>query len=114
MIKKVPIIPIKSIGKKIIYSVPFKISDIKSVYVGIPHRCMCGCSGTYWYSSLKSAKAKGYLTERDETGKSISLEKVKRVYNKMKKNAHLGIEDLEGDVFTIIIGNTQYTIYLKD
>ena len=74
---------------------------------------MCGCSGTYRYASAHrktAGKDRGYKVDDEE----ISDRRVKTVFNKMVKNAHLGIEVIDNYIFTIEIGSRQYTIYLKE
>lgn len=104
-------------NKKIIYSWGMNLVNydrVSSVYVSRhPHACMCGCSGNYFYFSKNaeaSSKGRGYEVTSDE----INDAKVKRVINKMIKNAHLGIEVLDDYIFTVIIGQTQYTMYLLE
>lgn len=69
----------------------FQYGTIESVYAGKPHACMCGCSGKY----------------------SKNDKNIQRVINKIKKNSPIEIEVLDGYIYTVIIGKTQYTIYLK-
>jgi hypothetical protein len=86
----------KSTYDMMVYELPiFDSSIIDRVYVGKPHSCMCGCSGTYHESK-------------------DNFSKCKRVINKMSKNAGHGIEVIKDYIYTIIIGNTQYSLYLKE
>lgn len=87
-----------------------KLSDIYSIYVGKPNRCMCGCSGKFTYAKKYqeySTKDRGYQVTDDE----INDARIKRVFNKMKKFAE-NVEVIRGEIYTAIIGKTQYTIYL--
>ena len=99
--------------ERTVYEVPFLLDEARSAYVGKPNLCMCGCSGTYFYAEKyreESSNNRGYFVSDDE----VHDAKVKRVYNKMVKNAHLGIEVIKDYIYTLVIGNTQYTIYLED
>lgn len=85
---------------------------ISCAYVGKPNKCMCGCSGKYFYTKVNqvwSGEDRGYAITDDE----VDDAKVQRAINKMKKNASLGIEVLDGFIYTLIVGRTQYTIYLR-
>ena len=79
------------------------IKTIDKVYIGKPNRCMCGCSGKYY-------DTKGSYDKED-----INEQKVKKVLNRMKKhNDENGYKVIEDYIILKVIGNTQYTIYLKD
>lgn len=91
-----------------------KIEDIKSVYIGKPYACRCGCSGVYYYPQINKELAgedRGYQVEDDE----INDEKVMRVYNKLVKFAKNGIDvqiSLNKEyIFTIVIGKKEYSLY---
>ena len=98
--------------EKIIYELPeFTPEQIDTAYVGIPGRCMCGCSGDYAYTNAnrdKSGKRRGYGIVDDE----VSDRKIKTRINKMRKNQGLGIEVLNDHIFTSIINNRQYSLYI--
>ncbi|KKS89345.1 MAG: hypothetical protein UV64_C0007G0048 [Parcubacteria group bacterium GW2011_GWC1_43_11b] len=83
------------------------------VYVGKPHTCMCGCNGRYSTASALSGKGKE-LRGYDFTEEDISDARVRRVVNKIRKNSPMETEVLNGSIFTAIIGNTQYTIYVDE
>lgn len=90
----------------------FNLNDVSSVYVGKPNKCMCGCSGKYYYTKVNqiwSGKVRGYIVKDDE----VSDAKVMRVISKVRANQHVGIENIDNKIFTLILGKTQYTIYLK-
>ena len=63
---------------------------VYKVYVGKPRLCMCGCAGTYSYSSVNAKKA-GKDRGRKVTPEEINDDEVSRIYKKMKKYAHLGM-----------------------
>lgn len=96
----------------IAYKLPdFTWEQVDSAYIGIPHRCMCGCSGDYAYTSNnrnKSGLARGYDIEDGE----INDRKVRTRINKMRQHESDGIEVIEDYIFTEYIGNRQYTLYL--
>lgn len=90
-----------------------KIEDIIKVYVGKPNTCMCGCAGKYSYSSMNKLQGeinRGYaVTEED-----LNDKEVKRVLAKVIKNAEMGIEvieDKDAYIFSLTLGNKQYSIY---
>jgi hypothetical protein len=98
---------------KKIYKLPFDVSKIYTAYVGKPHKCMCGCSGTYYYSTMgynELKKQKSYEVE----GEKPNDAKVARIYNKMKANATRGVEVIGDYIYTVIVGQTQYTVYLHN
>lgn len=81
------------------------------VYTGNPNKCMCGCSGNY--STASGLKDRGMeIRGYDFDEEDISDTRVKRVVNKIRKNA-LEIEVISGS-FTAIIGKTQYTVYVEE
>ena len=98
--------------EKVIYTLPeITLDQVNTVYVGTPGKCMCGCSGDYAYTEVgraKSGEKRGYEVQDDE----VSDRKVKARINRMRKNQALGIEVLKDYIFTIIIGNRQYSLYL--
>ena len=97
-----------------IHELPFNLVDVVDAYVGKPHTCMCGCAGKYYYSKLNKdygSAHRGYKVEDDE----INDSKIARIYNKMKSNLdRVDVKSLENYIYTMIIGKTQYTLYLKD
>ena len=87
------------------------IKDIACVYVGKPDRCMCGCAGTYYYTSFNrksESKRRGYDISKDE----INDKKVEKVYRKLVKNCDKGIQVLDNYIYLLDL-NTRYTIYLS-
>ena len=89
------------------------LDKISSVYVGKPDICMCGCAGTYFYTSKNvawSSKDRGYKVTSDE----VNNVKVKRVLNKIMKNVQDGVEVQDNYILTLILGKRQYTIYLMN
>lgn len=97
---------------KKIYKIPFSVDQVHQAYIGKPHKCMCGCSGTYYTSRAGlDAMAKDDYRKDQEPNE----EKIQKIYNKMVKNAlNVGVEVIDDYIFTEIIGATQYTIYLHD
>ena len=97
-----------------IYILPeFPIEKVACVYVGKPDCCMCGCSGTYTRTKVNqqwSSANRGYEVTDDE----CDDKKVMRVINKVRKNQSLGIEVIGDHIYTIVIGQTQYSIYLVE
>lgn len=101
---------VKGAYDKKIYKLPFDISAIEVVYVGKPHTCMCGCAGTYWWSTMGLNNLDKDDYRKDEKPDEA---KVARVYNKMKRNAlTVGVEVIDNYIYSMVIGSTQYTIYL--
>ena len=106
--------------EKIIEEMPdIDMDDISCIYVGKPGRCMCGCSGEYYYTSknkIWSGKNRGYSVSEKE----INDEKVAELYKKMKK-AKANVEVLQqdspgnGTIFTVaeIFPYTTITVTLK-
>ena len=89
-----------------------KIEQVDCVYIGKPNLCRCGCAGKYVYTkaNLKWSSAnRGYTVTADE----VSDKKVQSVINKMRKNQTMGIQVLENYIFSLQIGKTEYSIYLK-
>lgn len=99
-------------GATIIYKLPkFRWEQVNSAYIGTPHRCMCGCSGDYAYTKsgqVKAGQERGYQVKENE----VSDRKVRTRINKMRLHETEGIENIEDYIFTEIIGNRQYTLYL--
>jgi len=94
----------------------FDPSEIVSAYVGKPNTCMCGCAGIYYYSLLHvgyASRCRGYEVTRSE----INNEKIAKVYTKMKRGEAKGVKVdsiIDNFIYTMVIGKTQYTIYLKE
>jgi len=87
----------------------FTLENVSCVYVGKPNCCMCGCSGDYFYTSknaVESGLGRGYEVTKDE----INDAKVNTVLNFFEQGGR--IKNLDDYIFTKIIGETQYTIYL--
>ena len=97
---------------KMIYELPeFKPEQIDCTYIGIPGKCMCGCSGKYSYPKInqeQAGKHRGYPVN-DEY---VSDRRVQMAINKMRKNASKGIEVIHDYIYTIIIGSRQYSLYI--
>ena len=91
------------------------LDQVRSVYVGKPNECMCGCSGKYTYTSVNQVEAgknRGYEVKHDE----VDDKRVERVIAKIGKNIENGMEVLSDDdayILTVLIGKTQYTIYTR-
>lgn len=97
----------KNVMGKTVYINPATIS---CVYTGKPDKCMCGCSGKYAYTSLNanySSKNRGYAVDAED----INDKRVERVINKMSKSPAL-CSNIKNYIFTKVIGQTQYTVYL--
>jgi len=92
--------------------IDIKEENVSSVYSGTPHKCMCGCSGTYYYTSVNkeySSKNRGYEVTNDEVNNKM----VRKVLN-IFRDFNGDIEGIDDYIFTIIVSPTrQYTIYLK-
>ena len=89
--------------------ISFTPEDVSCVYVGKPNCCMCGCSGDYFYTSKNAAKAsqdRGYEVTKNE----INDAKVNTVLGLFKQGEC--IENIDDYIFTKIISERQYTIYL--
>jgi hypothetical protein len=72
---------------------------------------MCGCAGTYSYNKINqkwSGENRGY----EVTDNEVNEKRIKRVVNKVRKNQNLGIENIDDYIYTVVVGNTQYSIYL--
>jgi hypothetical protein len=83
--------------------------NIICVYSGKANACCCGCSGTYRYNSKHidaGSKDRGYQVSQDE----VNDKQVLRVLNIMKKNSHLLEEDLDDNLFSVIIDKRLYMI----
>ena len=86
------------------------LEEVETVYVGKPNMCRCGCSGTYAVPTVNEEiadKNRGYACPND-----VNDKKVKRVINKMTKNASAGIEVQDDYIYTLVVGQTEYSIYL--
>ena len=98
--------------EKTIYTLPeINMNNVNTVYVGKPNACMCGCAGKYTYTKagqVKSGEERGYRVIDDE----VNDAKVQKIINKIRKNQNLGIEVIEDYIYTVIVGKTQYTLYL--
>ena len=81
----------------VITTLPFGADDIMRAYKGAPNKCMCGCSGTYFNRLIDDIQ-------------------IQHIYQKMFRNAHLGVRTHydpvdEVHIYVIIVGDTQYVIY---
>lgn len=88
------------------------IKNVDCVYSGKPGQCRCGCAGNYAYTVHNmewSGKHRGYAIDPED----VNNARVKAVINKMRKYQHLGIEVLKNYIFSLQIGKTEYSIYLK-
>ena len=96
-----------------------KLSEVDTVYVGKPDKCMCGCSGKYTYTSVnqkQSTKRRGYEVTDDEVNDKRVMRIVKKVSQDEKEVVPPNAEtdNIDNRIFTRVIGKTQYTIYLTD
>jgi hypothetical protein len=95
-----------------IYTLPeIDNGRINTAYIGKPNTCMCGCAGTYYYTKdgqVKSGEERGYKVTDDE----VNDKKVQKIIKKIRKNEKLGIEVIENYIYTVIIGNKRYSLYL--
>jgi hypothetical protein len=84
---------------------PIKLSRVKLAYSGKAETCHCGCSGKYWYPEM--------VPYRDP--EEVSLAKVKRIVNKLNKNASevTYIKGRDEDIYALTIGKHDWTVYLK-
>ena len=85
---------------------PIKLSRVLQVYSGKSEECHCGCAGTYWYPNI----------EEHPILEDVSLAKVKRIVNKLNKNAAdvTCIHGTDGEeIYTLTIGKHDWTVYLK-
>jgi len=80
---------------------PIKLNRVEKAYSGKSHECYCGCSGKYWYP-----------TEEHPYSEEVSLAKVKRIVNKLNKNA-ADVTSVNGEIYTLTIGKHDWTVYLK-
>jgi len=87
----------------------FSPEQVSCVYIGKPNCCMCGCSGDYFYTSINTAKSgldRGYEVTENE----VNDAKVNTVLGLFEEGGR--IENLFDYIFTKIISERQYTIYL--
>jgi len=89
------------------------------VYSGTPNRCMCGCSGKYYYTSWNreySNKRRGYDITDDEINDKM-VRRVLKIFEKFVEESggdYTQVEGIDDYIFTIETSPTrQYTIYLK-
>jgi hypothetical protein len=96
-----------------IYELPrIKWNNINCTYIGKPHSCMCGCSGKYSYikeTQIYAGKNRGY----DVPANDIHEKSVKFTINKLQKFQTNGIEVIKDYIYSLNIGNKQYTLYLQ-
>jgi hypothetical protein len=82
---------------KMLYELPeIDLKDVDTTYRGKPGRCMCGCSGKYF---------------SPDEGSSLVT---KRIIKKVRDHQSQGIDVIKDYIFTIVVGETQYSIYLKN
>jgi hypothetical protein len=81
-----------------------KLNRVKQVYSGKSNTCYCGCSGTYWYPNIET----GYEP-------FVSLSKVKRIVNKLNKNAAdvIYLKGTDEDIYTLTVGKHDWTAYCE-
>ena len=98
---------------KIIFEMPnISLDKINCAYVGKVNCCMCGCSGKYSYSNLNrkySSKERGYEVSNDE----INEDEIEFILDKLKGNAHKGIEVIEDYIYAFETNTKTYVLYLK-
>jgi hypothetical protein len=88
-----------------------KLENIVKVYKGKPNSCMCGCAGTYYYAKAHQefgSRERGYKVDDEEVNDGV----VKRVLNKVAKEGDRA-RTIGSDIWDVVIGKTQYTIYSK-
>jgi hypothetical protein len=101
---------LKSSETEIVHEIPFSVEQVKQAYRGKPNHCMCGCAGNYYYADVTKAEDwQLTIKEQDRNTRAIQ-----NIYNKMKENANLGVGVIDGNIYTVVVGSTQYTIYLED
>lgn len=86
-----------------------EVGNIVQAYRGKPG-CMCGCLGNYFYNPRHIdmlGDALGYKICKDE--KDIDEKALKRVLNKMKKNA--SIVEMHSTYAFAEIGTRYYAVY---
>ena len=111
-ISEIKLVDGNGICDRIIFKMPeISLESVVKTYNGKPG-CMCGCNGKYSY--LKSSqefgsKDRGYVVNDDE----INERSVNYVLNKLKNEAHLGIEVIDDYIFSLDIGNRRYSLYLR-
>jgi len=89
-----------------------KLENIIKAYSGIANKCMCGCSGKYFYTSINKeagAKEVGYSIDENVNDKRVEII-LKHFYQKGVGEIEV-IEDEGKYIFTIFMGKTQYTLY---
>lgn len=94
-------------GKIEIASMP-KIENVMSAYSGKPGKCMCGCSGRYYYlknNQVKAGQNRGYKVSDDE----VSDRMVKKIFNAIFGSPC--IEVIENYIYTAIVDGRKYTVY---
>jgi len=89
-----------------------ELKNIRSGYKGIPNRCMCGCSGRYFYTKVnqkESGKERGY----EINDKEVNDKKVLEILRIMNVSENIEVIDNTNDsyIFTKVINDKQYTIY---
>jgi len=88
------------------------VNDVASVYSGKSNTCYCGCAGTYSYNPqhvVYSSKSRGYEVLPEE----VNLKRVTSIVRKLNKNI-TDVHDVDDKIFTLQVGNHDYTVYLKD
>lgn len=88
------------------------VNDVASVYSGKSNTCYCGCAGTYTYNPQHvaySSKSRGYEVGPEE----VNLKRVTSIVRKLNKNI-ADVHDVDDKIFTLQVGNHDYTVYLKD
>ena len=97
-----------------------KLENIRSAYKGIPNRCMCGCSGRYFYTKInqkESSENRGY----EVSDKEVNDKKVLEILKIMSEDTNKKVEVIDNInknnsmlnyyIFTKVINDKQYTIY---
>lgn len=101
---------------------PIKISptqairyeDVAAAYIGRAGLCMCGCSGTYYYTTANKAyasKDRGFTIQEEKINEDKVKEVFLRVAKAVSKDIH-DVENIDNYIFTVEVGKMQYTLYL--
>ena len=87
-----------------------KIEKVLSTYSGKAHKCMCGCSGSYHYSSSLvtiAAKDRGYEIDKEE----INDIRVKQIVKKISNSPRVEVIEVDTKyIYSIIENQRQYVV----
>ncbi len=81
---------------------PVDISKVTKAYSGIDGKCCCGCSGNYYYNTIKPLPS--YMDESD-----IKVSQVRRIVNLINNN--LSNADSDTNYTCVVIGKRLYIAY---